>query len=398
MSVNLKPEHSRLAAELVAEAKKNDGLAPVVLERFHADQVVAKADPFGKNIPQCACGLMGMSYAAMFGELGVEEDMQRYRSDDEWRLSLNKAYNDKAERITGHRPMSEEQADPSMKFPVPRGLHDVFEGETVWEGGTVWLKQAVDNEEELKALLDRVEHRLDNGFRKFILPDNWDAEKERLTPLGVKPPRYRSQRGPVTFATSIYGVENLIFLIIDNPKLAERFRDLILRAMLAIGRVLDEEGGYTPETAPRGFSFSDDNCSLLTPEMYEMFGYPIEKEIYEVYCPDPGDRRFHHSDSDMEHLLPILGRLNHTKVNLGPNIMVDRIREHMPNTIVMGALAPFTFSRNEEENMVAEFLRDFEMAKESRGLQFETAGAINSGSRLTGLRLIMSAIQRYGRY
>ena len=33
-----------------------------------------------------------------------------------------------------------------------------------------------------------------------------------------------------------------------------------------------------------------------------------------------------------------------------------------------------------------------------RGLQFGTAGSINNGSRLTGMRLIMSAIQRYGRY
>ena len=31
-------------------------------------------------------------------------------------------------------------------------------------------------------------------------------------------------------------------------------------------------------------------------------------------------------------------------------------------------------------------------------LVFATAGSINNGSRLTGMRLIMAAIQRYGRY
>ena len=59
---------------------------------------------------------------------------------------------------------------------------------------------------------------------------------------------------------------------------------------------------------------------------------------------------------------------------------------------------PFTFSRNEEVNIVAEFLRDFEMTRETRGLSFTTAGSINNGSRLTGMRLIMAAIQRHGRY
>lgn len=56
------------------------------------------------------------------------------------------------------------------------------------------------------------------------------------------------------------------------------------------------------------------------------------------------------------------------------------------------------FSRNEEEGIIAEFLCDFTMAREQRGLRFATAGSINDGSRLTGMRLIMSAIQHFGRY
>ena len=58
----------------------------------------------------------------------------------------------------------------------------------------------------------------------------------------------------------------------------------------------------------------------------------------------------------------------------------------------------FTYSRNEEANMVAELLRDFDQAKEKRGLNFTTAGSINNGSRLSGMRLLMSAIQRYCRF
>ena len=169
-------------------------------------------------------------------------------------------------------------------------------------------------------------------------------------------------------------------------------------AMLERARILDEEAGYSPETAPRGFSFRDDNCALLTPEMYEFFGYPILKGIFERYAPDPGDRRYQHSDSDMAHILPVLGRLDLTGVNFGPTLSVSQIREHLPRAVIYGQLAPFTFSRNEEEKIVAEFLRDFDQAREHRGLVFATAGSINNGSRLTGMRLIMSAIQHFGRY
>ncbi|MDP6108143.1 MAG: uroporphyrinogen decarboxylase family protein, partial [Candidatus Brocadiia bacterium] len=189
-----------------------------------------------------------------------------------------------------------------------------------------------------------------------------------------------------------------IFLIHDNPDLAVRLRDVMLDAMLGIARILDEEAGRTPGTAPHGFAFFDDNCVLLTPEMYELFGAPILKALWDRYSPDPGDSRYQHSDSAMRHIIPILGRLGITGTNFGPTVMVDHIRRYCPRAVIHGQLAPFTFSRNDEEGIVSEFLRDFEMAKEKRGLVFSTAGSINGGSRLTGMRLIMATIQRHGRY
>jgi len=396
MSWYLKEKHLRLAEDLVAETHDRGGLAPVDVDRFYEDQEAAGKDPFGANIPQCALGVW-MSGECVYAELGLEEDYWRYANDEPWRLSLNKAYNDIAEEIVGKRLLNEEASDPSRQYPPVKGLHAVFEARNIWRSNSWWLEQSAHNEQELSRLLDRVEKRLEN-LREFLLPDNWDEEKDRLMPLGVKPRLYRGQRGPVTFACSIYGIESLIFLLCDNQKLAGRFRDLILRSMLEIARVLDEEAGYTEETAPHGFGFADDNSMLLTPDMYEFFGYPILKGIFDRYSPNPEDRRHQHSDSEMAHLLPLLGKLKLNHVNFGPKVRTDEIRHHIPTAVIAGQLAPFTFSRNEEVNIVAEFLRDFEMTQESRGLVFATAGSINNGSRLTGMRLIMSAIQRHGRY
>jgi len=369
-------------------------LAPVDLDRFWADQEIAISDPFSENIPQCPLGIM-MAGECVYDELGIEEDFWRYDHDEAWRLTLNRAYNDRAERIVGRRLLSETPSDPRLQWPPVKTLADVFEAKNEWHAGSWWLQQSARNEDELRALLDRVEVR---DIRRFILPENWHAEKERLLALGARPPLYRGQRGPVTFAMSVFGVENLIFLIKDNPKLAERFRDVILRTMLAIARVLDEEAGHTPATAPHGFYFLDDNCCLLTPDMYELFGYPILKGIFDRYSPDAGDLRGQHSDSAMGHIVPILGRLNMTSVNFGPAVRVDHIRRHLPRALIYGQLAPFTFSRNDEAGIVAEFRRDFAQAKDERGLVFATAGSINNGSRLTGMRLIMSTIQREGRF
>lgn len=389
-------EQQRLAEALVRDTHARGGLAPVDLDRFWADQAEAQKDPWATACPQVPLGI-GMGLDCVWTELGEKEDWYRLFHDDDYRVGLARRYNDRAEQVVGRRLLWEGKPDPALRWPPVKELYDIFEAKNVWHNESYWLQSAAHDPDSLAALLDRVEERL-RDLRAFLLPPGWDEAKRRLVAAGAQVPRYRGQRGPITFAMSVYGPENLIFLILDRPELAARFRDLIRRAMLERARILDEEGGFTPESAPRGFYFCDDNCCLLNPDMYEFFGYPILEALFKRYSPDPGDLRGQHSDSNMEHLLPLLGRLGLNSVNFGPTLSVRAIREHLPRAVICGQLAPFTFSRNDEVAMVREFLRDFDQAREKRGLVFATAGSINDGSRLTGMRLLMAAIQRHGRY
>ena len=389
------PEMIGTAKSLVAQAHANDGLAPLDVGRFWDDQAIAVRDPFGAAIPQAPLGI-AMSWECVFDELGLEEDPWRYLHDAAWRRSLITAYNDRSEQIVGRRLLDETpDVLAHLQYPERKELHDVFEMPRIWQSGSWWLEQSARTEDELTALLDRVDNK---NIRQEILPPGWEQARDRLLPRGIKPPLYRAQRGPVTFATSLYGTDNLLYLIMLNPDLAARLRDTILRVMLEIGRIGDEEAGYSPAEAPRGFSFYDDNCSLLSPELYEFFSLPILRAVFENYAPAPCDWRYQHSDSAMGHLVPLLSQLNFTQVNFGPTVTVAQIRHQMPRTVIQGQLAPFTFSRNNEVEIVTQFLRDFTMAGNERGLLFDTAGSVNNGSRLTGMRLIMAAIQRYGRY
>lgn len=392
------PNHRALARELVREAHARDGLIPVDVDRFWREQDIAAADPFAAGLPAPAMGLRRMSWECVFAELGEPDDYWRWEQDAAWRRDLTRRYNDRAEKIVGRRLLPEPAADddgvpPRPTWPDHKKLHDLFEAENVWRDRSWWLMESAHNEAELSALLDRVEKRLENP-RAFFLPPAWDAAKPALLAADVPPPRYGWQRGPVTFAMSVFGVENLIYLIHDDEALAGRFRDLILRGMLALGDTLDAEHPSTP--AAGGFGFADDNCALLSPGQYEFFGYPILRDVFARFSPAAGDRRFQHSDSAMAHLLPFFGRLGMTGVNFGPTLTVTEIRAHCKRAVIDGQLAPFTFSRNEEENIVREYLRDASAARAERGLNFTTAGSVNDGSRLTGLRLLMAASERFG--
>lgn len=399
MSVHLKPEHLKMAESLVAETRAQGDLAPVDVERFWTDQEIAQKDPFGAHIPQVAFGAL-LNWECVFDELGIPQDFKRYEDDAAWRHGLNRAYNDKAEKIVGRRLLNETPPEKQpAPFKGPREIHELFDGVNVWEPSSQswWLQKSANSVGELRKLLDKVERRLEDP-RAFFLPADWDATKKQLIESGRKVPLFQGQRGPVTLAMSLFGVEDLIFLIEDEPELAARFRDLILRALLSKWRLHAEEAGYSEGAMPRGFHFNDDNCAMLNAEMYEFFGWRILKGVWETTSPDPKDRRAQHSDSDMGHLLPLLGKLDLSWTNFGPNVMPDAIRRHLPHAVIYGELAPFTYSRNEEVNMVAEFLRDHELTREKRGLHFATAGSINNGSRLTGMRLLMAAIQRWGRF
>lgn len=361
----------------------------VDLEKFWKDDEIAHRDNCFYKAEQVALGIR-MSDECVFAELG-EEGTPWAPIPRERRLELNKRYNDKAEKIVGKRLLRETLPDPRSCFPYVKRIGEVFEGQYVYENDTEWLTQSVETAEELENLLDRVE-KMD--MREFMLPKNWESEKKRIfEEFGLKPGTMHHVRGPVTLACSIFGSENLLYLYYDEPELFERFGRVIADTIIKMTDVLDEEAGLAPQ-GEKGFSFADDNCCLMTPDMYRAFGYPVLKKVFDRYSPDKGDKRYQHSDSAMGHLLPILGELDLNGVNFGPTVLTPEIRKYLPNARIDGCIAPFTFMRNDVQQLTEETLRDIRDGFEYGGVNISTAGSINDGSSLESMRLMMSLIQQ----
>ncbi|MCC7409446.1 MAG: hypothetical protein IT442_15385 [Phycisphaeraceae bacterium] len=363
-------------------------MQPLDLERFWADNERASKDPFCANNPQPRIGIY-MGYECAFGELGEPYDPLRLERDAGYARELARAYNRRAVQIVGRPLLSEDTYDPEFQPPALRDIAEVFGCERQWHAGSWWHMQAASTPTELERLLDRVDG-LD--LRREIFPVDWHERERRYRARFGRPPhRTRDVRGPVTLATSIYGAENLIYLILDEPGLAGRLRDTILRVIIDYFSIVEQVCGV--ESFGPGFSFRDDNCALLTPEMYAFFGQPILKRVFERFAPGLGDRRYQHSDSDMAHLLPLLAETGLNAVNFGPTLSVRQIREAMPGAVIYGQLAPFTFMSNDEEAIMAEVRRDCRQSLPERGLIVATAGSVNNGTKLTSLRAVMHAIQ-----
>jgi uroporphyrinogen decarboxylase len=373
------------------------------LKQFIKDRDEAwKDNCFNPEAKQVGFGII-MEYECIWDELGINDGLHPWqkRPDDLMKKYIS-MYNDKAEEIVGYRILNENYPSKLNIFPAFKRVGDIFEGRYFINNYVEWLEGNASTPEELEALLDRVE-KLD--LESFIIPPDWDKRcKEIYEETGLSPDPIELlghfMRGPCTAATSIMGAENFLMLYYDAPELFARFSEVMGDVMLRRTKIIDRLCGYSEENRPHGFQFNDDNCCLLTPEMYEVFGYPILKKIFDYYSPDEKDHRYQHSDSDMGHLIPILARFNLTGVQFGPNITMDLIRPYMPKTRIDGCLAPLVLQRNDEEEIVRQAKRDCETAVKNnwRGLNVAAAGSTNYGTRLSSLRLIEQVIQNFGRY
>ena len=374
------------------------------IDQFWRDEDKAHAENcFSKDAAQVALGIR-MSDECVFAELGEDGEPWGYTPPDR-RYELNCRYNEKAVKIVGRPLLAENKPADAPKATIPgyRQIGEVFGGQYVFDGQTTWLRGTLTDEESLKKKLDEVDALLADpeAFRSFILPKDWDERCRAVYELyGRRPGQFTGIRGPVTLATSVYGTENLLYLYYDNEELFTRFADTITGVVLAYVDLFIRESGHTEENFRHGFSFSDDDSNLMTPDMYKAFGYRVLDSVFKRTAPNPEDNRYQHSDSAMGHLIPLLADFNLTGCNFGPTVTVQEIRKHMPKTRIDGQLAPFTFMRNNEDDIIAEVKRDCDAARENdaRGLNFTTAGSINNGSLLTSMLTVMAAIQNYGRY
>lgn len=372
-------------------------------EQFWRDNEVAMRDNcFCKDAKQVAFGIDVLD-ECVITELGLDMHPWSHLPPAEM-IEYRKRYNDKAEAIVGKRILKE-TPKPHVKFPSVRLHGEVFGGTYSVQDHVSWLHSDMKTPEDLEKSLDYADTLLPN-LRDFILPANWDSEKKRIfEETGETPDPYwygRRVRGPVTLAMSLYGIENTIFLMYDEPELTHRFFKTIENVLMAYTKIFEQEAGMDKIQKNRyAYRFNDDNCSMLTADLYEEFAFPVLQHVFDYTCPGNNIYcRYHHSDSEMAHLIPVLSRLNLTAVQFGPTVLLDQIRKHMPDTRVDGCLDPLTLMSNDEEKIIAEVRRDCEMAKTlgTRGLKIDAAGSVNYGTKLTSIRAAMYAVQKYGRY
>lgn len=355
--------------------------AALDLDRFWAENRASLGKPFSTDKPRAPIAL-GFDDHWLAEELQIPSTV-RYYQDEDYRLDCHRRANDRCELGIGLRPFSEKPAPPG-----PKRIEEVFGARTeIIEGGTPWLEPGVSTPAEFAALLDDLERLDDDG-----LADRMMGHLGTVDRVGGE--RQAWTRGPATVGTSVLGTMPWLYGFLDEPNLMERFYRVLADTMVRYQTIWSAATGQTIT----GVGILDDNCALLSPELYERYCFPVLERLFGEFASEPGAMRFQHSDSDMEHLLPILARLNLTGANFGPKIRAADIRAAMPNTEIHGQVAPFTVRNGTADQIVAEVRRDFDAVGADGGLVVTTAGSVAGGTSLDSLRVFMGAVDRWCRY
>jgi uroporphyrinogen-III decarboxylase len=127
-----------------------------------------------------------------------------------------------------------------------------------------------------------------DGLMPTVLRFQEEWRKTSFLPVGIT-----DCQSPLTTANQLMGYDGLIYLIADHPKAAHELMDNIAEATIAwvkaqkkvIGEPLTEcftdQQVYTGRHA--GVWFSDDDASLMSPEMYRTFVVPYNSKILTAF-------------------------------------------------------------------------------------------------------------------
>lgn len=311
----------------------------------------------------------------------------KYYTDPSFRIDIHKKANEILERELGRKFYSEE----SVEYPEPTRFEIVMGSQMVIsEGATPWLEPAIQSMDEVKDLIKKLE-KID--VKNVITNELLEKKKNYENVTGKKVRWGNLTRGPATIATSILGTTNLCILLMDEPELMDEFFAILGEKLT---EYVKNVRNYSDNTN-NGISINDDNCFLFSPKLYERYCAPVLAKLFSEFAPNKEDNRYQHSDSNMQHLIPILRDLGVNAVNFGPEIHPATIRRLMPDAKIFGQMPPFILRNGKAEDIINIVKRDMQILKGDGNFVETPAGSVAAGTPVENIKVYMWAVQEYGR-
>lgn len=282
---------------------------------------------------------------------------------------------------------------PAIDFGVIMDS-SLYGGEVNYEvNATPTLRPAVGSPEEIDALIDRMA-RVDI-LGQGLIPKYLEWNEKLRARYAIRQPCGGGMKGCATSMGQICGITNFLTWIVTNPGEIKRLISCWLETSKRYIPAIRKATGY--QEGAGGFYFASDVAGMMSPGMYREFILDAERELFDLFCPDPGDRRFYHADSHMLHQLDNLREIGVSEVNVDPYADAGAILAKMPDATIFGQIPPTQVLLYGSPDDVMEHARmDIGQAGPGKHLVLAPVGDVNPGTSLENLKALCYAAEKYG--
>jgi uroporphyrinogen decarboxylase len=282
---------------------------------------------------------------------------------------------------------------PSVDFGVVMDS-SIYGGMVHYESNaTPTLKPAVNDPSEIDALVERMQKA--DLLEQGLIPKYLEWRAKIQSQFGIKLSYGWGIKGCATMLGQICGVTNFMTWIATDPdeihKLVACWLETTKRYIKVMREVTDSPAEQTK------FSFASDLAGMLSPGFYREFIMDAELELYNLFAPNPGDKRYYHADYHMLHHLDAFREMGVNEVNIDPYIDPSQILAKLPDATIYGQIPPTkVLLYGTPEEVVACAKRDIEQGGPGKHLVLCTAGSINPGTSFENLKAMCYAAEKYG--
>lgn len=270
----------------------------------------------------------------------------------------------------------------------------IYGGEVHYESSaTPTLSPVVDDPSQIDGLAERMART--NLMEHGLVPSYMEWRDRIKRDFGVTLTYGDSIKGCATMLGQICGITNYMTWAATDPEQIAKLVRCWLETSTRYLREIRALTGFPPDR--RGFSFASDLAGMLSPAMYRQQIMAAERELYDLFAPEPGDLRYYHADYHMRHHLDAFREMGVNAVNIDPYIDAGQILDRLPDAVVYGQIPPTkVLLYGSPEDVGACVRRDIAQAGPGRRLVVCPAGSINPGTSFANLRAICLAVEEYG--
>jgi len=204
--------------------------------------------------------------------------------------------------------------------------------------------------------------------------------------------KFVAARGPLVTAAHLRGLSKFIADLRISPqwmrKLVDKTTKLCIRWLKAQLEIIKD---------PVGIFVLDDIPGLLSPKLFEEFGYPALKNVFQEFSDKV---RAFHCDSNTSHILEKLCDTGFQVFNFSHLMDISDVKRRVGNRIcLMGNIPPLDVLARGSPEKVFEYSKQCILkAKEGSGYVLSAGGGVPSAVPLENIDAMVKAVKEYGKY